>query len=229
MKTGIKKNGDRISCRRFINIIQDGGVSILISESATSDTIDVRIMSNIAGASPGDAKQGFASAAPTGWVLLHGGTIGNASSGATIRANADTQSLFQYLWNNLADAQATVTPGPRGGDAITDFNANKTITLPNMSGRMPLGKTGAGTGSTIGGTGGSLDHSHSINTGGSHNHTGNTGTPSTQELQLVQVGVSQVPASGHTHPISTDGSHDHGGLTGSNNPPFLAVYWYIKL
>lgn len=84
--------------------------------------------------------------APTGYVLLNDGTIGNASSGATNRANSDTQNLFVLLWNSMADAQAPVSTG-RGVSALVDFNANKTITLPLSLGRA-IGVAGAGSGLT---------------------------------------------------------------------------------
>lgn len=64
-------------------------------------------------------------AAPTGWVLGINGTIGNAASGATIRANADCANLFTHLWT-LADTEAPVSGG-RGASAAADFAANKTI------------------------------------------------------------------------------------------------------
>jgi hypothetical protein len=50
--------------------------------------------------------------APTGWVLAWG-TIGNATSAATNRANADTSALFTLIWNSWADAQAPVSGGRR--------------------------------------------------------------------------------------------------------------------
>jgi len=64
--------------------------------------------------------------APSGWVLARQGTIGSASSGATIRANADCQALFSHLWT-LPNTVAPVLPGGRGPDAASDWNLNKTI------------------------------------------------------------------------------------------------------
>ncbi len=78
---------------------------------------------------------------PAGWVLADGGTIGNAASGGTNRANADTEPLFTLLYNNMADAQAPVSGG-RGVGAAADFALNKTITLPDMRGRVPVGTGG---------------------------------------------------------------------------------------
>lgn len=74
----------------------------------------------------------------TGFVRCAGRTMGDASSGAAERANADTEDLFTYLWNNLANAQAAVSGG-RGASAAADFAAHKTITLPDMRGGMPVG------------------------------------------------------------------------------------------
>lgn len=82
----------------------------------------------------GDIKFGLYSSAPTGWVKMNGGTIGNASSGAT-RANADTSALFALLWAlNATDSPILTSAGAgstRGADAATDFAANKRLTVPD--------------------------------------------------------------------------------------------------
>ncbi len=64
-------------------------------------------------------------------------TIGNAVSGANERANADTQTLFEYLWNNDTDLRATVSAS--SGNATTDYNAGKTIQLPDYRGCVVIG------------------------------------------------------------------------------------------
>jgi microcystin-dependent protein len=96
--------------------------------------------------STGDVKITLKTTADTGWVLMNDGTIGNGSSGATTRANADTAALFALLWNNTADAQCAVSTG-RGANAAADFAANKTIALPTALGRA-LAVYGAGSGLT---------------------------------------------------------------------------------
>ncbi|RJP45503.1 hypothetical protein C4587_00990 [Candidatus Parcubacteria bacterium] len=73
-----------------------------------------------------------------GFVRMNGLTIGSASSGATERANNDTQDLFTYLWNNLTDSIAPVSGG-RGASAAADWAANKPIVVPSMQGRLPVG------------------------------------------------------------------------------------------
>lgn len=86
----------------------------------------------------------------------------------------------------------------------TDFGAgdgSTTFNVPDCQGRFRLGKAASGTGSVVGSTGGSIDHTHtgpshthSVASGGSHSHT----------------------VDDHDHTISSDGGHDHGAATGSN-------------
>lgn len=82
------------------------------------------------------------STAPAGWVQ-GGGTIGNAASGATTRANADTAALFALAWAlNATDAPIFTSagaPSSRGADAATDFAANKRIALPDLRGESIRG------------------------------------------------------------------------------------------
>ena len=109
----------------------------------------------------GDLKWTWKATADTGWVLHDDGTIGNAASGGTTRANADTSALFTLLWANFADAQAAVSTG-RGASAAADYAANKTIALPKALGRL-MGVAGAGSGltsRTVGVTVGAETHTH---------------------------------------------------------------------
>ena len=41
-------------------------------------------------------------AAQAGWLFAQGGFIGDASSNASVRANADTAALFAFLWSRNA-------------------------------------------------------------------------------------------------------------------------------
>jgi hypothetical protein len=109
-------------------------------------------------AATGDVKASYGTQVISGWVRLNGRTIGSATSGATERANADTQALFQYLWT--ADANLAVSGG-RGVSSIADWTANKAITLPDARGRVlasldDMGNSAAGrlTTTYFGATGG---------------------------------------------------------------------------
>ena len=94
----------------------------------------------------GDVKFTLATVAPTGWVLMNDGTIGDGSSSATTRANDDCHSLFVLIWNGTLDAWCPVSGG-RGASAEADWSAHKMITLPRALGRA-LAVAGAGSGLT---------------------------------------------------------------------------------
>lgn len=83
-----------------------------------------------------------------GWVRDNGRTIGSATSGATERANADCEALFNWLWNTYDETFCPVSTG-RGASSIADWAANKTIQLRNkqncvMGGLDDMGAPAAG-------------------------------------------------------------------------------------
>lgn len=84
----------------------------------------------------GDLKPRYGTGAHSGWVRCNGRTIGRSTSGATERANADCQALFEYLWS--ADSNLAVSGG-RGGSASADWSSDKTIALPDWRGRALAG------------------------------------------------------------------------------------------
>jgi microcystin-dependent protein len=92
-------------------------------------------------AATGDVKASYGTGTLTGWVRMNGRTIGSSTSGATERANLDTQALFQYLWGT--DANLAVSGG-RGASSSADWAANKTIALPDSRGRVIAGLDGMG-------------------------------------------------------------------------------------
>jgi hypothetical protein len=73
---------------------------------------------------------------PPSFVMADGRTIGDATSGATNRANADTVTLFTLLWTITGLAVS----GGRGASAAADYAAHKTLALPNHSGRTMAGR-----------------------------------------------------------------------------------------
>jgi hypothetical protein len=188
-------------------------------------------------ASTGDIKFRATSETIAGWVKLNGLTVGSASSGATGRANADTQQLFTHLWVNCPNAHCPVSGG-RGGTAAGDFNANKTITVLDLRGRAPWGLDDMGasaSGRLPAGnvTSGSGDTAITPNaTGGEANHV-----LTTAEMAAHQHNV-YFSDPGHTHqfaaaalgqPGGTDFSSAPGNLlsniTSSTGPNNSAVGW----
>lgn len=86
----------------------------------------------------GAIRPAFEEGVIEGYVRLNGRTIGNATSGATERADADTADLYAYLWDRLSDTLAPVSTG-RGASAAADYAAGKTLSLPDWRGRAPFG------------------------------------------------------------------------------------------
>lgn len=84
----------------------------------------------------GDMKARYGTGSLSGFVRCNGRTIGSATSGATERANADTQSLFEYFWGE--DSNLSVSGG-RGASANADWVANKALTIPDCRGRSLSG------------------------------------------------------------------------------------------
>lgn len=141
--------------------LADGSIKIRLTdvngvEKLTADGIIVTgASSGGGGGSPvdattvlatGDIKVRYGTGVLAGFVRANARTIGSATSGASERANSDTQSLFEYLWNT--DANLTVSTG-RGASSAADWAANKTIALPDWRGRAlaaldDMGNTAAG-------------------------------------------------------------------------------------
>lgn len=181
----------------------------------------------------GVAKPYFGTSAPTGYVLADGKTIGDASSSGTERANADCQTLFTLLWNSMSNTEAAVSSG-RGANAAADWAAHKTIALPDLRGRSPLGLDNMG--GTVAG------RVTSASTGGPATTLGGAGGEETHTLI-----VSEVPALTYTKPVipgspnvqggsgldacvsTTSASTNGGGGAHNNMQPWLAVNYIIKL
>lgn len=132
----------------------------------------------------GDTKTSIRTASHGKWVLLNGDTLGSASSGATL-ASEIYRDLYILFWDSMLDAQAPVSTG-RGASGAADFDANKTLTMPDARGRTVRGTgTGAGlTARTHGDTAGVEDtvvatHGHADSfsvDSDSHDHPLRTGT-----------------------------------------------------
>jgi microcystin-dependent protein len=149
----------------------------------------------------GAAQKG--SVLPTGALVMWGTTTAPAGfllCDGTSYLRADYATLFGVIGTTFGSVDGT------------HFN------VPDMRQRFPLGLAASGTGSTLGGTGGSIDHVHTVAT---HNHGGNTGVYTA--VSDVS-GAGNVRASTHSHTIATHAAND----TTTENPPFLALTYVIK-
>lgn len=194
----------------------------------------------------GDIKATLASpsntVAPAGWVFMTVGTIGDGSSGASLRANADTQALFILLWTTFSDGICPVTGG-RGGSAAADYAAHKVIAMIDSRGcalvsaedmggsnRGNLGgqtSVGAFTGTaSIGTQAGQSVHTMTLAELVSHRHTLGGG------FQIGANGGGGVTGGGNV--MQQTGSISQTDLTGSTAPfnvtqPSVAVWHLVKL
>ena len=180
------------------------------------------------------------STAPTGWLLASGLTIGNATSNGTARANADTQTLFELLWNSFSNTELPIytsagAVSTRGASATTDFTANKQLALPDLRGRAVAGKDNMGgtsanrltglsggvDGDILGAAGGLETHTLTIAQMPAHTHsTANVFTSSgSSRLQTGSSFSTQTLTSSST---GGDGAHN-------NVQPTIILNYIIKL
>lgn len=158
--------------------------------------------------------------APAGWILMNGQTIGNASSSATGRANADCRGLFYHLWASYSNTYAAVSSG-RGASAQADFDANKTITVPAMQGRdwVGLDTIGGVSAGVIGAvTSGTTTNGNTI---GEEAHQLTSAESGQKATGTVAVSISDP---GHPHSLGTNVEVNGGQYTLGGGPLLVGAY-----
>jgi hypothetical protein len=165
------------------------------------------------------AFRGSTSQVPAGWVLERGNSIGDGSSGATERANADTVNLFTLLWanTNYGLQNSSGTTVSRGANAAADYAAHCRLVLPDMTNKFRRGSA------TAAATGGSDSHAHSVSASGSNI----TGPPNDTAHPIAGGSSDSVPSGTHNHnfSVSVSGSSD----TQNNIPAYVSELSIIKL
>lgn len=140
--------------------------------------------------SPGTLAPFGSATVPDGWLLCDGSAI--------------SRTGFDSLFNVIGTTYGT-------GDGSTTFN------LPDLRQRFPLGKAVSGTGSTLGGTGGTVDHLHTADPPAT--------TSSAPSATVAALGLTGSVATGtHTHSVDIPSFN-----TGTANPPFQTVNYIIKV
>jgi len=159
-----------------------------------------------AGVPVGGTVGWYSNTAPVGWVFVNGQTVGDDVSVAVHNTQA-FKNLFIYLWNNVPASKAAVLPGGPGVDALTDWNAHKTIPLPDECGTISAGANNMGgiastnrltavnsgvDGDTIGAGGGAPNYTMTADQVGPHTHPEVTGGHLGGSSGLGGVGVGQL-------------------------------------
>lgn len=139
---------------------------------------------------------------PAGLVMEYGGT--SAPAGFLM---CDGAAVSRTTYSRLFTAINT-TYGT--GDGSTTFN------LPDTRQRFPLGLATSGTGSTLGGTGGSVDHLHTVDPP----NTASTAPSSTVAATNL---TGSAASTTHTHDVDISQFN-----SGTNNPPFIVFNYIIK-
>lgn len=128
--------------------------SFYLSNQVPTNDFDTYDQINAIISSPrtGDYRTSLNSFVPFGWVACNNGTIGNASSNATARANIDTWPLYNLLWNKFTNTlsnsalylpifTSSGTPLSYGISAISDFAEGNQLTLTQQLGYVMSGTT----------------------------------------------------------------------------------------
>jgi len=174
----------------------------------------------------GDVKPTY-NGTQNGWVQMNDGSIGNAASGATTRANADTQDLYVLLWTNVGVTYCPMDDGnPYGASALDDFNANRAMRLTKTLGRVlcSIGSADPAYTFVLGQDFGEYTHVQTIAEMAAHDHQftwQNWGPGGAQGT----VGGTFDPSYAYVNNTTTTGSSDAFNIT----QPISAIYLLIKL
>lgn len=186
----------------------------------------------------GDFKFAFDTANQDGWVKALGGTIGAAGSGASTRANADTEALFLHLHAKFSDAQLPIFTSDGGAttrtSAAADWTAGRRLTLPNMTDLFPRA-SGANPMGTV-----QADqikaHAHTASFAGNelppHSHTipGGNDSPNGSKFDLNSGGTVGTPSTNAATAGTPSGTVTVNSFGGDETRPKAFVLTpYIKL
>lgn len=153
------------------------------------DILNPPWINSSAGAPTGGMMMWPTTTAPTGWLIANGSNVSRTTF----------SDLFAVIGTTFG-----------AGDGSTTF------ALPDFRQRFPLGKADTGIGSTIGGRGGAINHTHGVDPPSTTTSTGTTTVAATPLLGTAS-------AATHTHTVDIANFSSQGA-----DPPFLTINYIIK-
>ena len=174
----------------------------LALNSGNLDDVNVSL-SNLYANPAGTIQLYGAATAPTGWMICDGTAI--------------SRSTYSKLYNIIGTSYGV-------GDGTTTFN------LPNLKGKVPVGRNSAdGDFDTLGETGGAKTVAHTHTTA-DHTHSGTTGSTTAEQKYLDDGSAWVGNTANHTHPFTTGGAsagNTTSGASDANNLQPYQVFNYI--
>jgi hypothetical protein len=163
-----------------------------------------------------------------GWLHLDSNfVVGPPGAANGYKGNA-YKDLFKYLWESQPNSVFPVTGG-RGSSSENDWNANKSIQLPQVAGRVIMGQgNGVGlTGRAVGTIVGQESISLTETNNAPHIHNCKEGSAAGQSNapDNMLYGMN----SGATYPANNPMTTSGGGTPLDNLQPSTAAYAFIKI
>jgi microcystin-dependent protein len=184
---------------KILNIQQSASSDSIVAKRANGNLTRMHMNQLIV---PWGNLTGVPTLPPSGTVTFYGGS--SAPTGYLIcDGSAVSRTTYSILFGIIGSTFGA-------GDGSTTFN------IPDLRQRFPLGKAASGTGSTLGGTGGTIDHLHTVDPPSTA-----TGAPSANVAATNLTGSAASPTHTHNVDIAVFNS-------GTANPPFIALNAIIK-
>lgn len=157
------------------------------------------------------------------WLALGGATIGGLGSGADLPSSS-YQKLFQFLW----PFTVLTVSGGRGSSSLSDWTANKRLTLPDSRGRAIIG-FGQGSGlsnRTLGQAVGAETHTLTVAQMPSHSHQPSAGAFFVSPGSGGSFNLTTQAGSNHSTTVNTNSQGS--GQSHNNMQPSIVMSFLIS-